>query len=336
MKKRRWRVAAAVFLGGALVVLFGPRTSFEERWNEPELGPDVDAYLSERESSVPDLRPGEAKAVVWTDPEARASTPIALVYLHGFSADRHEVDPLVSRIAKALGANVFYARLTGHGRDGTAMAEATVGAWMDDVAEAVAVGVVLGERVVLIGTSTGGTLAVWAAARPETEGRVAALVVISPNFQPRDAASRILLWPWGGQIAQLVVGPERCFQPESAEQRLHWTVCYPTSALLPMMALVEHVRTMPLNGVTVPTLVAYSRDDAVVDAGEIRLAYERLGSSSKQLVEISASEDPEQHVIAGDIMSPGTTDEIVRSILNFLRMTPGLDIGVSSSVDSQR
>ena len=336
MKKRRWRVAAAVFLGGALVVLFGPRTSFEERWNEPELGPDVDAYLAERESSVPDLRPGEAKAVVWTDPEARARTPIALVYLHGFSADRHEVDPLVSRVAKALGANVFYARLTGHGRDGTAMAEATVGAWMDDVAEAVAVGVVLGERVVLIGTSTGGTLAVWAAARPETEGRVAALVVISPNFQPRDAASRILLWPWGGQIAQLVVGPERCFQPESAEQRLHWTVCYPTSAQLPMMALVEHVRTMPLNGVTVPTLVAYSRDDAVVDAGETRLAYERLGSSSKQLVEISASEDPEQHVIAGDIMSPGTTDEIVRSILNFLRMTPGLDIRVPSSVDSQR
>jgi hypothetical protein len=35
-------------------------------------------------------------------------------------------------------------------------------------------------------------------------------------------------------------------------------------------------------------------------------------------------------------MSPGTTDEIVRSILNFLRMTPGLDIRVSSSVDSQR
>ena len=103
-----------------------------------------------------------------------------------------------------------------------------------------------------------------------------------------------------------------------------------------MMALVEHVRTMPLNGVTVPTLVAYSRDDAVVDAEETRLAYERLGSSSKQLVEISASEDPEQHVIAGDIMSPGTTDEIVRSILNFLRMTPGLDIRVSSSVDSQR
>ena len=56
---------------------------------------------------------------------------------------------------------------------------------------------------------------------------------------------------------------------------------------------------------------------------ETRLAFARLGSSSKQSVEISASQDPAQHVIAGDIMSPGTTDEIARSILDFLRLTPG-------------
>ena len=151
------------------------------------------------------------------------------------------------------------------------------------------------------------------------------ITIISPNFRPRDGASRILLWPWGGEIARLLVGVERCFEPESAQQALHWTVCYPTSALLPMMALVEHVRTMPLDGVTTPTLVAYSPEDAVVDPEETRLAFSRLGSTRKQLVEISGSEDPEQHVIAGDIMSPGTTDEVARSILDFLRLTPVLD-----------
>jgi esterase/lipase len=86
-----------------------------------------------------------------------------------------------------------------------------------------------------------------------------------------------------------------------------------------MMALVEHVRTMPLDGVTMPILVAYSREDTVVDPEETRLAFARLGSSRKQLVEISGSGDPAAHVIAGDIMSPGTTDQIARSILDFLR-----------------
>jgi esterase/lipase len=320
----RWRVAAAALAAAALVLLLGPRARFEQRWHEPEIGSDVDAYLAARESSVSDLRPGEAKAVVWADPETRARTPIALVYLHGYSADRHEVDPLVNRLAEALGANVFYTRLTGHGRDGAGMADATVEAWMDDVAEAVAVGAALGEHVVLVGTSTGGTLAVWAAARPEAAGRVAALAVISPNFHPRDRSSRILLWPWGAQLAALVGGGERCFEPENAEQALHWTVCYPTSALGPMMVLVEHVRTMPLDGVTVPVLVAYSREDAVVDPEETRLAFGRLGSSRKQLLEISGSGDPADHVIAGDIMSPATTDEIARSILEFLRAPPGL------------
>ena len=315
---------AAAFAAATLVFLLGPRTHFKECWHDPEVGSDVDAYLESLESSVSDLRPGEEKAVVWADPETRARTPIALVYLHGYSADRHEVDPLVSRIAELLGANVFYTRLTGHGRDGAAMAEATVGAWMDDVAEAVAVGAVLGDRVVLVGTSTGGTLAVWAAARPEAAGRVAALVVISPNFHPRDRSSRVLLWPWGAQVAALFVGRQRCFEPENAEQALHWTVCYPTSALLPMMALVEHVRTMPLDGVTMPILVAYSREDTVVDPEETRLAFGRLGSSRKQLLEISGSGDPADHVIAGDIMSPATTDEIARSILEFLRAPPGL------------
>ena len=98
--------------------------------------------MAEGEASVPGLRPGEARAVVWADPETRARTPIALVYVHGFSADRHEVDPLVSRIAEALGANVFYTRLKGHGRDGAALAEAMVEAWLDDVAGAGAVGAV--------------------------------------------------------------------------------------------------------------------------------------------------------------------------------------------------
>jgi alpha-beta hydrolase superfamily lysophospholipase len=310
----------AVALGGfalvALVILLGPRARFEGEWVEPSLGSDIDAHLAAEESRIPDLKPGEAKTVVWAD--SGAVTPVSIVYLHGFSADRHEVEPLVSDLARELGANAYFARLSGHGRGGAALGEATVAEWLADAAEAVAIGARIGERVVLMGTSTGGTLALWAAAQEEAADRVAALVLISPNLGLRDPTGRFLTWPWGGAIARAVVGPERCFEPETPEQALHWTVCYPTRALLPMMALVQHVRSMDLERVRVPTLVVYSEADQVVDTEETARLLSALRGSRASAYLVERSGDPAAHVIAGSIMSPGTTDEVRVSIVEFL------------------
>jgi esterase/lipase len=301
---------------GALVGL-GPRAGFVDRWTEPTIGPDVDGYLASEEAGVPGVRPGEAKSVVWARP-THEKTSLALVYLHGFSADRHEVEPLVTELAEDLGANAYFARLSGHGRDGPAMAEASVEDWLDDAAEAVAVGKRIGGRVVLLGTSTGGTLAVWTAGREEARPWLGALVLISPNLGPRDPAARFLLWPWGGLIARVVAGPERCFEPASADQARHWTTCYPTRALLPMMALVEGVRTMDLSRVTTPTLVMYSPNDAVVDPGQTERVMAGLGGKGPTMFRVDGSGDPENHVLAGSIMSPETTESVKARIEHFL------------------
>ena len=204
---RAGRVAAWVFmLLTTLVALWalGPRPSFVERWDEPDLPEDLDGWLADRETGVPALRDGDERGIVWFDPDARTRTDLGIVYLHGFSADRHEVEPIISELGAEMQANVFFARLAGHGRDGPAMAEATVEAWFSDAAEAVAVASRIGRRIVLIGTSTGGTLATWTAARPEVRDRLAALILVSPNFQPKDRNSRIFLQPWGEKIASLV------------------------------------------------------------------------------------------------------------------------------------
>ena len=175
-----------IALAGAVLVLgglLGPRERFEERWIEPDLRGDLDEYLAAAEAPILNLRPGEERGIVWIDPDIRSRTPLSLVYLHGFSADRHEVEPLVSELAAELGANAYFARLRGHGRDGAAMTEATVEDWFADTSEAVAIGARIGERAVLIGTSTGGTLAAWAGGRQEVGTRLAAVVMISPNFR---------------------------------------------------------------------------------------------------------------------------------------------------------
>src|SRR6202007_3384630 len=103
------------------------------------------------EAEVTDIRPGLQKEIVWADPASRARTPLAIVYVHGFSASKGEVRTLPDRAAAALHANLFYTRLTGHGEDSDAMAKGSINAWVNDYAEAIAIGRAIGDRVIVIG-----------------------------------------------------------------------------------------------------------------------------------------------------------------------------------------
>ena len=319
---RRGRVAAWGFMmSTTLLALWalGPRPTFVEAWEEPELPDDLDAWLAEREHAAAELREGAGKGIVWVDTDAKAGTELSLVYLHGFSADRNEMEPVISQLGKELGANVYFTRLSGHGRDGYAMAEATVEDWLVDVAEAFAVGKRIGKNVVVIGSSTGGTLATWIATRTEVDGYLAAIVLVSPNFHPKDRKSRIFLQPWGESLARLLVGSERCWEPMNQEQARHWTFCYPVEAITPMMALVERVRTMDVSSISVPTLVIYSKDDAVVDARETVRRLSAMAGTYVSTADVPASTDPERHVLAGDIVSPASNNQVRHLMADFLR-----------------
>lgn len=313
-------VAAAAFAG---VFVAGPRVGVEVDSSPAPVPPigEVVQWLAASEASVVGLRPGAEKTVVWADPDAPSVTPLSVVYLHGYSATRRESEPLADSVAAALGANLFYTRLTGHGLDGEALADATAGDWLRDAAEAVAVGRRLGERVVLMGTSTGATLALWAAARLDEADAVAAVVALSPNFRPADPAAGILLWPWGGSIARAVVGPTRSWEPANEAQGRWWTTVYPTRALLPMMALVDLVDDAVLADVRAPTLVVYAPGDRVVDVDAIRTRSRHLAGAEVVAWDGPVG-DPGVHVLAGDILSPGSTAPLSRRIATFLRSPP--------------
>lgn len=314
--------ARGIVLGAAAalvaVVLLGPRVRVDDDVRPVEVPQDVDAWLRASEDSVRDLRPGDQKEVVWAHADRRA-TEVSVVYLHGFSADRHELDPVPGLIARALDANLYYTRLAGHGRDGSAMGGVTVHDWLEDTEEALAVGRRIGGRVLLIGTSTGGALATWAAAQERWRPGLLAVVLVSPNFGVRDGRADMLLWPWGGLLARIVAGPERCFEPANAEHRRHWTTCYPTRALLSMMALVDHVRSLDLTLIVTPTLVLYSPDDAVVDPGATERMFAGFASPTKRIEQVEGSAAGEHHVLAGDILSAAFNDTVVADVLEFLR-----------------
>lgn len=313
---RRLRWTLPLFAALLLTFFAGPREPVDTQLQPPALPADLDAYLAREEARFPDIVPGAEKTIVWAHADHRR-TPLAVVYLHGFSATRQETAPLSDDLARRLGANLFYTRLSGHGRSEAAMAEATAGDWLRDAREALAIGRRLGERVLLVGTSTGGTLATWLAGEPGSEA-LAACVLISPNFAPHDPASTVLSWPWARQFVPLVLGTEYQWTPRNAEQARYWSHRYPSTALLPMMALVRYVEARPLEQIRLPLLVIYSPGDQVVDPQRTEQAFARFGSPYKQLIARPESQDPAHHVLAGRILAPDDTPAIEAQILQFL------------------
>jgi len=283
----------------------------------PELPPlaALTAHLADSEARQPDIWPGAEKTVIWAGSKQR-STPLALVYLHGFSACRQETAPLCEQVAEALGANLFYTRLQGHGCPAVSLLDCHPEHWYADALEALAVGRRLGERVVLVGCSTGATLATWLAMRPEAEA-LQSLVLLSPNYGLRHPLAELLTTPLGTPLLRLVVGREYRFEPVNADHARYWSNRYPAIALQRMMSMVKAVRSSPLALIRTPTLCLYNPHDRLVNARRIEPTVARFGAARRLCRQITP-DDPERHVPAGDILSPSSTATVAREIVDFI------------------
>ncbi len=276
----------------------------------------LDAELAAAEARFGDVTPGTEKHIVW-GPLGHVRAPWAVIYLHGFTATRQEIAPLPERVAQGLGGHCFYTRLAGHGRPGAAMAGMTVAQWQADALEALAIGQRLGERVLVIAASTGATLAAWAAQQAAGQG-VAAWVLLSPNFGPKDPWAALMNWAWGRWLVRVATGGMRRSTPSSPQTAPFWTHEYPSVALFPMMALVRQVRASALEDIRAPVQVFYSPRDRTINVHQVRAAFARLGSPHKQLIEVNDSDSVGQHVLAGDLLAPNSTAPLVAQVLAFV------------------
>ncbi len=309
-------ILITLIVAGGVAFFAGPRVPVDTTvtFDATSLGTDLDAYLAKREASTPNLRAGLGREIIWAFPASKAKTPIAVVYVHGFSASKGEVRPLPDVVAKALGANLYYTRLTGHGQDGAAMATATVNDWANDYAEAVAIGRALGTRVLIISTSMGGGLTTWGLTEPALSENIMGAVFISPNYGVQAAGSELLTGPFGKQLANLIVGKERSFKPENELHGTLWTPTYPTDAVIPMAGLTALAVNEPVEQIKTPAFFIYSKTDKVIKPELVEAIGERWGGP-KQILAVEKTDDPYSHVIAGDALSPSTTLPLAEAII---------------------
>ncbi|MDC1383098.1 lysophospholipase [Candidatus Puniceispirillum sp.] len=280
---------------------------------------DVDAYLAKSEQSFDDIIKGVEKQVIWSG-EPGIKTPISIIYLHGFTATAQEIRPVPERIAANLNANIYFARLAGHGRPARMMADVSIKRWMFDVGEALKVGGLIGQKIIIMGTSTGGTLAAAAAVDKSMMKQVAGIIFISPNFAINKMAATLLTWPFARYWVPLVIGEWQHSVPRNDQYARYWTTDYPTIALMPMAALVKAVDELNFADTDIPALFYYSPKDQVVIPTKTELFAERWGGISKSIkVELLPSDDVFSHVIAGDIVSPGQTQNAIKHMLAWIR-----------------
>lgn len=316
------RALAVLALAGGLAWWFGPYEEVDlvAEFDPRKFGEGVQVYFESIESGFSDMVPGVEKRVIWAPGGYERRTPYSVVYLHGFSATSEEIRPVPDRIAQALGANLVFTRLQGHGRGSAAMTEGTASGWMRDAAEALAAGRAVGEKVIVLSTSTGGTLAAAAALDPEMSAEVVAIIFVSPNFGVNDPLAFVPTLPGARYWLPFVMDGERDASSPDPEKNTYWTTRYSWSALVPMATLVKTVVALDFGQARVPALFWFSPDDRVVRPDLTREVARRWGGPAEtRTVAMGPGDDPSSHVIAGDIMSPGQTDIAVAGMLAWLQ-----------------
>ena len=266
--------------------------------------------------TAPGMIPGTEKRVTWTGEPRR--TEWSVVYLPGFSATHQETAPVAARVAAALDANLFETRWAGHGLAENALVDATAEDWLDDTAEALAAGAAIGNKIVVIASSTGATLAT-ALLDHELMKPVDALIFMSPNFDLHDKSVRHATGPFGKLLTRVLAGDVRTWTPQNEAQGLYWSTSYPSSALIEMVRVVDRAETRLKGTSNQRWLVIYSEKDETIDPAAAKASLDLMEARDEQLYEVLNPGDGTGHILAGDIMSPDTTDEVVSVIVEFIR-----------------
>jgi esterase/lipase len=326
-----------LYLGLALilfVIVLGPRSKVALFWNlrtvrvQPEKPVDelgsselraLRSKIQQSELSLASPVDGTEKHIRFSSEARPKRTKYCVLYVHGFSATRQEISPIPETIASSLHANYYGTRLTGHGLDGEALANSKPSDWIFDMMEAWSVAHQLGERVIVMSTSTGGTLATWLAQQSEVKPYLAALIMVSPNFEPKHWATPMFLWPWANYWMPLLSGKTRGWEPISEDGAKYWTYRYPMRVIYGLTALVTAVRKSDIESITTPTLFLYCDQDKVVNSRYTDAVVRRWGSPVKHRIAVPARPNDNNHVVSGKIVNPSTTEQFTADILSFIK-----------------
>jgi esterase/lipase len=282
----------------------------------------LEEYVSMRESKHK-LKTNNEARIVWAD-SSKQKTAYSVVYIHGFSASQMEGDPTHRRLASDYGMNLYLARLSDHGVDTTESLQlfSADRAW-NSAKEALAIGKQIGEKVIVIGTSTGGTLALKLAA--EYPDDVFALINLSPNIAINNPAAFLLNDPWGLYIARAVMKGKYRVTGASEENSKFWNNKYRLESVVELQQLIETtMNEKTFKRIHQPSLTLYYYKDEEHQDPEVKvsamLEMHKALATPDSLKSEQAIPGAEAHVIGGSLASKDI-ESVYRAIEKFMDNT---------------
>lgn len=283
---------------------------------------ELDSFIKAEESKHK-IRPNNEARIVWINDSLKNKTEYSIVYLHGFSASQEEGNPVHRNIAKKFGCNLYLSRLAEHGIDTTEqLVKLTADKYWESAKDAFLMGKKIGNKVILMGTSTGGSQALQLAAAYPND--VAAIVLYSPNIEINDPNAWILNNNWGLQLARLV--KKNYYNNPDDERPIYkqyWNKPYRLEAAVQLQEMLEtsmHAKTF--KKVRQPALLLYYYKDAqhqdnVVKVSAMKKMFQQLATKTDKKVE-KAMPLTENHVLASPIKSKDVAG-VERETTNFMQ-----------------
>jgi esterase/lipase len=305
---RKLKITGLVLIILSVLYFIGPHPS-KPNFNQelPNIPNQINLdSLVQAQEKMHKLKPNNEAKIIWAD-STHQPTEYAIVYLHGFSASQMEGAPVHENIAKQFHCNLYLARLAEHGIDTTEdLMNLTAEKYWESAKLAYAIGKQIGKKVILMSTSTGGTLALQLASNyPE----IAGLILYSPNIEVFNPSAPLLDNPWGLQIGRTVLKSNYVDikYKDSAYPR-YWNSHYRIEAVVALQNLLEATMTeATFKKVHQPTLALYyykdeAHQDNVVKVGAIQKMMQQIATPSNLKMEM-AMPNTGSHVLASPIVS---------------------------------
>ena len=326
MKILKWILISLLTV--TIIYLSGPKPS-TPKYNKdiPAIPDDVENYINKKES-LHHLKKNNEARIVWANDSLKSMTEYAIVYLHGFSASQEEGNPVHRNVAKYFSCNLYLSRLAEHGIDTTdQLINLTSDNYWESAKEALFIGKKLGKKVILMGTSTGGTQALQLAAAYPND--VAAIILYSPNIEINDPNAYLLNNPWGLQIARLVKDGKLNYPADTRPiYSAYWNRPYRLEAVVNLEEMIEtSVTKETLNAVKQPVLMLYYfkdefHQDNVVRVDAMKKMFVSLSTPSNMKEEM-AIPNAGHHVLGSPILSKDIMT-VEKETIRFIKDKMGL------------